>query len=165
MNKLRINLWLCVLSVAMCTVLFQGCEDRYRYVEGNPYDMSSFGFLESEQVVEVDDDTKSFRIVGKWTEGDMAGELPRWPWVYLDTKNTTAVHKEHYINHVDPKNNTVGAFTPLDSNVLYRERVVQLLPENIKDEKVVHYIIGGVNIHNQIYKHRVILRPKAENKI
>lgn len=159
MNKLELIIKhsVSLLSLVVSLVLFHGCGlDPSKKV-------ARFGFQESEQVVEVDAQTKSFSIVGKWTEGDMQGTfLPRWPLVYLDTTNTTARHNVHYIGYEAPMWNTIGYFAPLGSNEGYRECVVKLLPENIKSEQILHYEVRSyTNLHNLILTHKVTLIPKT----
>lgn len=155
MNRLKIKHWLCLLSFTMGIALFQGCG---RYPSSSWY----YSFIESEQVVEVDADTKSFRIVVRKIENN--GDAP--VVVFLDTTRTTARHKVHFINDVDIDTlslrqsiYTIGDFTPMDSlNMYYRE--VKLLPENIKSEVVIHYSLANVpyDLINQL---KVILRPKT----
>lgn len=166
MIKSKIKQWLCVLSIIMGIVFFQGCDVFDPYYSDN---MPKFGFIESEQVVEVDVDTESFRILGKWTEGTTSWfHNPRFPRVYLDTLNTTARHNQHFISHIDPEYGSIGYFTSIDSDKTYREREVKLLPENITSELIIYYDIplylDSLNSHNLINRHKVILRPKANEK-
>lgn len=149
-----------VLYFTMGIILFQGCNKLTPYFS----DAAVYSFIESEQVVEVDAETKSFRIVVKRVkilQGE--GGAPR---VRIDTSNTTARHNEHFINYVDTLRwNSIGDFTPTDSsNTFYRD--VELLPKKITNEVTIYYDMDGHfdygNIANLI-RHKVILKPKANN--
>lgn len=159
MNRLKIKYWLCALSVIMGIVFFQGC--GVDYSSGVP----QYSFIEPVQIVEVDVDTISFRIVVKYIEGEYRYEGD--PYVYLDTLNTTARHNIHFINHVDTLTGPdydIGDFIPMNSdNMFYRD--VELLPENIKREVSIYYYMGygrvDVELNDRL---EVILRPKTNEK-
>lgn len=169
MKRLKNKHWRCLLSFTFCIVLFQGCGKKWEYYE--PRMLAQFGFIQSEQIVDVDADTKSFRIVGEWTTRDNWDEddvffspYAHSPLVFLDTIKTTAIPDEHFINEVEPRLKTIGDFTPMDSNHMYYKDV-KLLPENIKSEIIIYYDIDyGYNQHELIQRHKVILRPKTNNE-
>lgn len=162
MNRLKIKRWVYAFSLIMGIVLFQGCNRSSNYWGG---DSAAYSFIELEQVVEVDADTKSFRIIVEWVDGeDQHRDIP----VYLDTINTTARHKVHFINHVDVDElyrqyeYTIGDFTPMDSdNMFYRD--VELIPENITSEVSIFYYIQYRSSTHLVLNDRlkVILIPKT----
>lgn len=137
----------------MCTAFFHGCKS-------STFNPTQYTFLNSTQVVDVDADTKSFRVVVKWLEDGDSFDLPS---VSLNTRNTTARHNKHFINYVDTVlHRNIGEFTAMGSdNLYYRE--VELMPENIDTEVSICYVLANIRGYDPIGNIEIILRPKANN--
>lgn len=148
MNKSIIKQWLSVVSVVMCTTLFQGCSSGTSWSESQQY-----SFMQPVQIVDVDTNTKSFRIVVKVIDYNAYNSAP----VYLDTINTTARHNKHFVNYVG-QFDRIGDFTSMGSDMFYRD--VELLPDGITNEvSIFYYMHANIDVIDRL---EVILRPKRE---
>lgn len=132
-----------------------GCKEKSFWGEGVG-DPNYFGFLTSEIVVDVESETKSFRIEGEWTH--KVSDLPQ---IEIDRDTTTAKHKFHFVNTPE-SNYDIGKFTPLlEGNKVYKDVVI--MPENIKEKVVILYRHARWNGEPEglIKELKVVLQPKT----
>ena len=120
------------------------------------------GFTESKMIIEVTSETKFFRIE---TEGVVSAT--RYPEVSLDTLNTSAKDKIHFINTVDDNyGGNIGEFIVIP-NTKKSYRDVEIISENITKADTISYMIAGGTLsedepETMIKRLMVILQP--ENK-
>lgn len=182
MTHTKLQLSKIIVIIAILTV-FTSCD-----VGKEDIAQDYFGFEQSELIVEVDKDVKSFRIVtikqtvigeiGKNSGYTRSGTLTDIPLIGLetDTTRTTAKNNIHFINTGSKGN--IGDFTILDEIKSYKD--VEIIPENITKEVVIYYYADGLGNRldhdnkngvltiateppaNLIRELKVILRPKSK---
>lgn len=142
-----------VLSV-LFVILLIGCEK-----EDLP--RSSYHFVRSEEIVEVTEKTKSFRLEVNWT-GYFDGSKHFSP-IFIIENATTAKHNVHFIN-TPGQWGTIGAFEHLFEGKTYKD--ITIIPEKITEQVVIVYSTKSVledypgeeGLFNQF---KVILKPKT----
>lgn len=154
-----------ILSYLLFFSLLVGCEKG----DGLHTILSPY-FVSSEIVVEVTEETKSFRIEMGWPveHPDITYFINKNVNVYLDKEATTAKHNTHFINTpAQELGGTIGKFEVLlEERKAYKD--VTIIPKNITEQVIITYsttngrpeglpIEGEGGLFNQL---TVILKPK-----
>ncbi len=147
-----------LLLLCLSLILVVGCDDKKKHYIGNETNYGHFVFTQDMLVVDVEEDTNSFRLEGRYLEQpdvDVYGDV----WLYLDEKATTAKHPEQFVLSKFVK------FKEGENGNLYYD--VTIHPETITREVEIVYhtetygedINGDANSLAKDSQIKVVLRP------
>lgn len=150
-----------LFALCLAALVVTGCDPKKKHYVGNDTNYGVFQFAQSELVVDVTEDVTSFRLEGSYKvqpDKDAYGDI----WLYLDAKQTTAKHPEHFTWTKYVK------FQEDENGVLYYD--VKIHPEAIDKELYIVYHTKTVDIRDDEIddsvlqddsKIKITLRPAA----
>lgn len=142
--------------VVLLLMLFVSCEGNsnepyIRYTPIIDLDSQYMSFKEEMTIIEIDKDTKSFRLEGTFTGDIDFDDTAALDIFRIAADSTTAKHKVHFFNDVD-------------ANVVYdREKLewfldVELFPAEITSEIQIGYYIDFFTLSNDVPTPETIIK-------
>lgn len=153
-----------LFALCLSMLIVVSCDEKKKHSVGNGANYGTFVFSTDELVVDVDSQTTSFRLEGRYTElpdVDVYGDI----WLYLDADKTTAKYPEQFVLAKFVK------FTENDNGVLYHD--VTIHPETIDKEVVIVYHTKTLGLQDaddakeslsKDSKIKVVLRPVEQEQ-
>lgn len=145
-------------------VLLTACKDDNWWGDGPEPNWGVFAFEEAQTIVDVDSQTKSFKLKGHYLE---PADKKRHGKVYTEFVASSSTAKPNVHFKYEFVNTFFTDFTEDADKIMHAE--IPIYPENITEEVTIVYYIGIILIGDEpdkypdaIRKTTIILRPAAK---